>query len=111
MAKVLNIDSIQKPVSRELSLGGTKYAVKDMTVENFIETTKHSEELSAKKAGAREQLEATISMICRFIPDLPKELLQPLSLEQLGTIVAFVQGDFDPDAPRKEDPKGDTAGK
>jgi hypothetical protein len=104
VAKVLNIDSIVKPVSRALNLGGVEYVVKDMTVENFMETTKAAEELKARAAGAVDQVTATIDMILRFIPDLPREKLRPLTFEQLGTIVAFVQGDFDPDAPAKEDP-------
>jgi hypothetical protein len=99
VAKVLNVESLAKPAERVLSLGGTEYTVLPMTVDNFIETTKAVEDMQARDAPAREQVEETVRMISRFVPKLPVELLKPLSLDQLGIIMSFVQGDYDPDAP------------
>lgn len=95
MAKILNIDSLAT-TPRVLHLGGTEYPIDELTVENFIATTKEAEKLKDEKSQA-VQMEATVDMIVRSIPGVPREKLLKLSLDNLLTIVRFVQGSLEDD--------------
>lgn len=93
MAKILNLDGFAaKAEARKLIIGGKEYAVEDMTVENFIETTKAADRLTGETSVA-VQVEATMDMIQRSVPTVERELLQRLTLEQLQAITAFVRGE------------------
>lgn len=96
--KVLNLDALA-PAKRTLTLNGKTHAIEEMTVENFIATTKEAEDLE-KKGGEvtfADQIEATIGMILRSIPTLPREELRRLSIEQLSVISKFLRGEMDGD--------------
>lgn len=107
MAKILNIDSFAKD-ERSIKLGGVEYPIKEMTVDNFIETTRQA--LSLEDANLVEQVEGTIKMIMRSIPTVPEDVLRGIKLEHLQTIVAFIRGDHlvegveDTDAVEKKEP-------
>lgn len=90
--KVLNLDKLVPNEGRELVIAGVSYPVIGMTVANFIETTRVAEKMTAETSIA-DQIEATVEMILRSVPSIPREVLAQLSLEQLQTIVAFVRGD------------------
>lgn len=107
--KTLNIDALAKS-NRTLTLGGKTYEVQEMTVENFIETTKAAEKLGPD-ASFVEQVEATIDMIQRHVPLIERSVLKKLSLEQLTTITQFVRGELDGDAktPEAGPQEGDSA--
>lgn len=89
--KVLNLDKLDSKQVRQLVIGGKSYPVEEMTVGNFIETTRSAERVA--EASIADQIEATVEMIQRSVPTLERSLLEKLSLEQLQTIVAFVRGD------------------
>ena len=90
--KVLNLDKFASSEKRQLVIAGTSYPVEEMTVENFIETTRAAEALAGETSIAK-QIEATCDMIFRSVPTIDKTVLGKLSLEQLQTIVSFVRGD------------------
>lgn len=92
--KVLNLDDLAK-TNRSLTLGGVTYEVEEMTVENFIETTKAAEKLEKEDGSIVNQVSATIDLIVRSIPTIKTETLRKLPLEQLSTIVKFIRGDLD----------------
>ena len=93
MAKILNLDDLSsKPSERELVIKGVSYPIPKMTVDNFIETTLAAERLE-KSESLAEQIEATVQMIMRAVPGVPREALGGYSLEILGKIAAFVRGD------------------
>lgn len=92
--KVLNLDKLSTKETRQLLIKGVSYPVEDMTVENFIITTKAAESLP-EDASLAVQIEATIEMICRSVPSITKTALGGLSLTSLQSIVAFVRGDND----------------
>jgi len=108
MTKVLNLDNLADG-ERELVIKNKSYKVKGMTVENFIATTKAAEKLT-ETSSFSEQIEATIATIQRSVPDIEKETLMDLSLEQLRAVVDFVRGE---DAPlgAEEVQEGDEAKK
>jgi hypothetical protein len=91
--KTLNLDALVK-TNRTITLGGREYAVEEMTVENFIETTKAAEKLGSD-ASLADQMEAAIEMTMRSVPAIERDTLKKLSLDQLTTIVQFLRGDFD----------------
>lgn len=107
MAKILNIDSFAKD-ERSVKLGGVEYPIVEMTVENFIETSKQAAAL--EDASLVDQIEATIVMIMRSIPTVPESVLRGIKLEHLKTIVAFIRGDHlvegveDTEAQEKKEP-------
>lgn len=89
--KVLNLDKLNKKQERHIVLNGVEYVVKPMTVGNFIQTTATAERL--KDAGLAEQIEATVDMIVRGIPDIDREVLNDLPLDVLNQVVSFVRGE------------------
>lgn len=96
--KTLNIDALAK-TTRTLTLGGETYPVVEMTVENFIETSKTAAELKKKEnVTFIDQLEMTMGIVRRSVPTLPVSKLQGLSIEQLVTISKFLRGDLDKEA-------------
>lgn len=106
--KTLNIEALAA-TNRTLTIGGKEYPVVEMTVENFIETTKAAEKLGTNPTYM-EQVEATIEMIMRSVPSLSREVLLKLSLEHLSTIVKFIRGDMDEQA-QPAQAEGNTEGK
>lgn len=111
MAKILNLDKLDtKNKPRELVIGGKSHPIVEMTVANFIETTRAATKLEGAEIG--EQIEATMDLICRSIPTLDRAELAGRSMETLATISAFVQGE-NPEAVEDTDAaqEGDEAGK
>lgn len=92
--KALNLDALVK-VERTITLGGETYDVEEMTVENFIETTKAAERLSKEGITLAEQIEETVKMIQRSIPACPEAKLRKLGLEQLAVISKFLRGELE----------------
>lgn len=92
--KSLNLDAlIEKQEKRSITLGGKSYEVLDMTVENYIQTTLDANKLDAPDSTIVDQIEATIRMIKRSVPEIEEKILRSLSLEQLRVLVAFVRGE------------------
>lgn len=93
--KTLNLDALTK-TTRTLTLGGNIYPVVEMTVENFIETTKHADKLAAGgDPSFSDQIEATIAMIKRSVPSCPSESLRGLTIEQLVMVSKYLRGELD----------------
>lgn len=94
--KVLNLDVLSKEKQRSvLTLHGKEYEVLDSTVEDFIETSVAAKQLEDSKAGAVEQINATIDMIKRRIPTIDVAALRSLTFEQLHMIIKFIQGEME----------------
>ena len=91
--KTLNIDALAK-ANRTLTLKGITYDVPEMSVENFIETSRAQEALGENPTIA-QQIEEGVALIRRFVPDVPEAVLRKLPLESLTTIINFVRGDLD----------------
>lgn len=105
MTKILNLDKLSAKETRELRLGGKTYKVKEMSVEDFIETTRMAEKLEGETSFA-VQMEATIELIQRSVPEVSTEELKNLTIDQLRAVTAFIRGE-DPEkiaaAEAKED--------
>lgn len=92
--KTLNLDALST-VKRTITIGGQSYDVVEMTVENFIETSKAADRMSNRETSMQEQVEAAIAMIQRSIPGCPTQVLHTMTLDQLGLIGRFIRGEMD----------------
>jgi hypothetical protein len=108
MAKILNLDKLQKTSDRKLKINGVDYAIEPMSVENFIETTRTVERLVKEGATVADQIEATVDMICRSVPTAPRDALKKYQLDTLDTIATFVRGE---DVEEQEAAAAEEAGK
>jgi hypothetical protein len=110
--QILNLDDLARR-SKEVRLGGRTYAVKDMTVETFIEANREADELekAEKRGDAVETLEATVRFVKRSIPDMESQTIRDLSLEALGTLVKFLNGELEAQAAGAVTEAAETAGK
>ena len=91
MTKLLNLNQLNAKEQREVQIGETVYKIKDMSVEDFIETTRVAEQMETEASYAK-QISATVELIKRSIPDIDASVLMSLSLEQLRALTAFVRG-------------------
>lgn len=101
MTKLLNIDTIAPLAEKEIILNGKKYAVKETSVQLFLEIVEF-EKQNANIETVQEQIEAMIALIRKFIPDIPEEVLLQATVAQLGTIVRFIRNDIDEEPTENE---------
>ncbi|NTX17955.1 hypothetical protein [Burkholderia cepacia] len=95
--KILDLDNL--PTSqpqRQITLGGNSYAVRDMTVEMFIDAQQAAKRLEGE-TDILKQLDETIVAIMRAVPEVPEAELRKLTFEKLSVVGAFIRGMFDPD--------------
>lgn len=92
---ILNLDNLAKK-TKTLMLGGKEYAIKDMSVQDFIEANIDAKKLQG--ADMVQNLEATVRHIKRSIPDMPEEVIRGLSLEHMATVVKFLNGELEKEA-------------
>lgn len=92
MTKLLNLNQLNPKEHREVQIGQAVYRVKEMSVEDFIETTRVAEEME-KEASYAAQIKATVELVKRSIPDIEAALLMTLSLDQLRALTAFIRGE------------------
>lgn len=92
MAKILNLDKLAPKEVRELHIAGKVYEVKEMSVEDFIESSRMAEKLEGETSFA-VQMEASVTLIKRAVPSIDESLLKSLSLEQLAAVAKFVRGE------------------
>lgn len=106
--KVLNLNKLDVKSSkpRELRIDDVSYPIVEMTVDNFIATTKEAERLANENATLPEMVEASVAQIMRSVPTLPREALGGRTLEVVNTIAAFVRGDEIKEADEIEEAEG-----
>lgn len=92
MTKLLNLNKLNPKEVREVQIGDKTYMVKEMSVEDFIETTKVAEAMEKEPSYAK-QLAETVNLIKRSIPDIEAGVLMGLGLEQLRALTAFIRGE------------------
>ena len=92
MTKLLNLNQLSAKEVREVQIGETVYQIKEMSVEDFIETTRIAEEME-KESSYAKQIKATVDLVKRSIPNIDVGLLMALSLDQLRGLTAFIRGE------------------
>lgn len=90
--KVLNLDDFAK-VTRSVTFGGKTYAVHEMSVDDFIATTRETEQLKDSTSFV-DQIELTVSIAKRSIPDMSEATIRGLRLEQLVTLSKFLRNEL-----------------
>jgi hypothetical protein len=97
--KFLNLDEVAAP-QKTVKIAGNEYQVIDMTVENFIETTRLSQ--SGIEVTADVQFEQAVKMLSRYIPDAPEAVLRGLTFQKLEVLMKFVTGELEAEQKAKE---------
>jgi len=111
MTKILNIDTLVSD-QRSIVLGGVDHEVLEMSVENFIATTKQATKLQNENAALTDQVESAVDLIIRSVPTAPRDLLLKTPLRHLQTIVGFVRGDdVQEEAVKAEEPTAGSGAK
>lgn len=94
--KILDLDKFGDDAGRTITIGGIEYPVVEMSFANFVETTKEAQKLQANpEATVVDHVTATVAMIQRSVPTIPTEVLEAQSIQRLGLIVQFLQGELD----------------
>lgn len=102
MTKLLNLDQLSTKETRQVQIGQQVYVIKEMSVEDFIETSRVAEQMETETSYAK-QLQATVGLVQRAIPDIDTRLLMGLSLDQLRGLTAFIRGEDPADIVGKKD--------
>lgn len=97
----LNLDEVAAP-KRHVTIKGVKYHVEEMTVDNFIETTRSSKSIA--DADQVTQMEATVGMVKRYIPEAPLEVLRGLNFQKLDVLMNFINGNLQKEAAVSNEP-------
>jgi hypothetical protein len=95
--KVLNLDSLAKP-TKTVTLGGKTYTVKEMSVEGFIEFTRHARQFEDKELKPEDSIGLMIKTVGYALPDVPEQELQRLSIGQLTALVDHINSSAIEDA-------------
>lgn len=88
--KLLNIDKVAPKQERKIILNDKEYAVKDMTVEMFLELAEF-EKKNAQTENLADTVRLMIEFTKKFVPDLEEEVLYAATSEQLAAIVNFIR--------------------
>jgi hypothetical protein len=105
--KVLNIDALVTP-KRVLNLGGERHVVKELSAQQFVDSLAKSDKLDADVAaglpGATKVdiFNENVQMVLDLVPTLKREVLMPLPLTAVVTILKFCRGDDDDIAVEEE---------
>jgi hypothetical protein len=113
--KILNIDALAAP-KRALRLKNVEYPIREITVQEFIDSMTAMEELEAQRAAeekaAAESGEVAqagepakpkqsllvklyVDMVMELVPTAPREELTRLPLMAIITVLKFCRGDDD----------------
>jgi hypothetical protein len=90
MAKILNLDDVAAKEERVLKFRGEGYPMAQMSVGDFIEITRKSEQMN-DKASVADQTELLIEMVGGAFPSMPKDVLRSMSFEQLVAVLDFAR--------------------
>lgn len=94
--KVLNIDALVTP-KRVLTLAGERHPVKELSAQQFVDSLAKSEKLEAegKTMKDSEVFRENVDLVLELVPTIKREVLMPLPLAAVITILKFCRGDDD----------------
>lgn len=88
----LNLDEVSKG-DRVVKIKGVEYPVIELSVGEFVETLKLGKKLETVTDPV-DQFELNVSAIRKYIPTIPIEVLNGLSLDQLRALSDFARGEL-----------------
>jgi len=107
-ASVLNLDTLAKE-ERLITLEGESYAMKEMSVEDFVNITKRAEEVEKKGEDTiSKRIEFLVETVLISFPTCPKEVLVRQGLTKLNAIVDFARDGSVPAGAKEDEEKGDS---
>jgi hypothetical protein len=103
MAKYLNVDALT-PEVKVLTLNGVEHEMHHVTVKEFIEIAKASQESDDGKLSDKpphEQVVLLVDQILKAFPSIPRGELEDLTIEKLTAILKFTAGALEEEAQAK----------
>jgi hypothetical protein len=106
MAKYLDLDTVLPP-SRTIKLGGQEYEVATLSVSQFIDMVRRTEELqkradAGKPLSMAEVIELQRDGVKEALPTMPAEVLNKLTYKQIEAVLEFVRATAEAEAPKPE---------
>jgi hypothetical protein len=99
--KVLNIDALVSP-KRSLKFEGKSYVIKEMDVQQFIDSLDSAQKLEAESvpdAGSPEALkkatEGAVKAIVEACVGIDEAKVRKWPLDTMTAVLQFIRGDFD----------------
>lgn len=88
--KLLNLDDFEK-VERTLVIGGTRYHVEEMSVEDLVKTQVAIKKISnGEVKDPMDQIELMVEIISSRFPEAGKEVFRKLSIGKLNAIYEWL---------------------
>lgn len=92
MSKFINLDELVEKNKKTFKFQGKEYTIKGLTVGDFAAITSKRQILeSDKNVGIDEMYNLMVDVVSRAVPEMTKESLQNLTVEQLSALTKFVQ--------------------
>tara|TARA_B100002049_G_scaffold236882_1_gene225023 strand:- start:2599 stop:2958 length:360 start_codon:yes stop_codon:yes gene_type:complete len=88
--QILNLDEVAPP-ARSVKFQGVSYAIKAMTLAEFIEVSRQADAMKGKEITQSQVAEQARESITRVMPDMPLEVVESLTFEQIAAISSFIQ--------------------
>jgi hypothetical protein len=106
MAKYLDLDNIVPP-KRTIKLGGIEYEVATLSVEQFIETIRRTEEMQKRQKkgdelSLTELVQLQLDAVKLALPSMPHDVASKLTYKQVEAILNFVRETAEADSPKGE---------
>lgn len=91
MTKVLNLDELETSLDKVVVIKGTQYAMKALSVEDFINQMKEIDAATGQDMTAIEMYELSLRVILRAFPGLAEDVLRSLNTFQIDSLYAFLK--------------------
>lgn len=96
MTKLLNIDSVRPRIDRELILNGKKYKVEVIDVNKFFSIAEFGDRVKECK-DTKEVVKILVNFVLEFIPEMERETLMSVGLDQLQLVADFIRDEVPDD--------------
>lgn len=92
MSKFINLDDLVEKNKKSFQFQGKTYNIKGLTVGDFAAITGQRQILeNTSNIDINEMYDLMIDVVLRAVPEMKKETLQNLTVEQLTALTRFVQ--------------------
>lgn len=92
MSKFINLDDLVEKNKKSFVFKGKTYNIKGLTVGDFVAITDKRQIFESDNgAGVEDMYDLMMEVVLRAVPEMTKEELQNLTIEQLSALTKFVQ--------------------
>ena len=97
--KILNLDSYAE-VKRQVTLGGVKHDVRELSVQDFVNNMSAAEKLERESTDGvptKEGVDLSVKVILASVPTLDEVVVRGMAMVAMSALLQFIRGDLDPD--------------